>query len=274
MICVSRINLGALVGVALTLSAGAACAADWPDINFLRPGITPSRWGGYYAGGHYGHTSSSVDFGNSLQSIVGAHLRNTALEAQFSPSTWTTLPKKSTSSQTFGGMFGYNVDWGDLVIGVEGAYTYLNQNASGADTIARSVTLNDGTRDDVTITGSSSLRLQDNISLKTRFGYAFGQFLPYVGVGVAIGRFNYSSTATTTTVQTPSGGGPTTFVDGPTTEARNNAFQAGFAGSVGLDVLITPNLFLRGEWEYVGYGKVHGMKSDTQTGRVALGVRF
>jgi outer membrane immunogenic protein len=278
MTCAPSSKAVAAFGVALTL-ATTANAADWPDLrpSFIpsAPAISSSRWGGFYGGAHIGHTSMKADFGNALAPVVAQHLRDTALEAQFTPSQWAALPKGSAGDKSYGGLVGYNIDWGDVVIGLEGSYTYNNLQMSASDSIARVVTLSDGTVDAVTISGSSSIQLRDSVVIKGRAGYVIGQFLPYVSLGVAVGRFDYSTTATTTVVQTPSGGGgPSTFVFGPTTEARRNVFQAGFAGGAGVDVLITPNIFVRGEWEYVGYAKVHGIKTDTHTGRVGIGVRF
>ena len=48
----------------------------------------------------------------------------------------------------------------------------------------------------MTIKAQSSIKLVDYATLRARAGYAFGQFLPYALVGGAVGRFNYSTSAT------------------------------------------------------------------------------
>ncbi|MBV9955564.1 MAG: porin family protein [Pseudolabrys sp.] len=270
-------KVAAALAAALSL-APVAQAADWPDLppRFLAPApaLSGSRWGGFYGGAHLGRTSMTADFGNALQPIVATHLRDTALENQFSPSRWAALTPGTTSGKSYGGFGGYNIDWGDVLLGAEVAYSFINLRTSSSDSLARQVTLSDGTVDGVTITGSASVRLRDSGVIKARAGYPIGQFLPYISLGVAVGRFDYRNTATTVVTQTPSGGTPTTFTFGPTTDARENVYQAGFAGGAGLDVLITPNIFVRGEYEYVAYGKVHGTTVETHTGRVGIGVRF
>ncbi len=35
-----------------------------------------------------------------------------------------------------------------------------------------------------------------------------------------------------------------------------------------------PNVFLRGEWEYIYWGPVNGIKTSMNTGRVGIAVRF
>ena len=41
-----------------------------------------------------------------------------------------------------------------------------------------------------------------------------------------------------------------------------------------MDVAVTTNVFLRGEWEYVGFAPVSGIRAGLNTGRVGVGVRF
>ena len=57
-----------------------------------------------------------------------------------------------------------------------------------------------------------------------------------------------------------------------TTDSQSNKFGYGFLYGLGMDVAITPNVFLRGEWEYIAFNKVGGIRSTLNTGRVGLGV--
>ena len=56
--------------------------------------------------------------------------------------------------------------------------------------------------------------------------------------------------------------------------SKNNAIIGGVAAGLGMDVALTPNVFLRGEWEFVAFGPVGGIRSNINTARVGLGVRF
>ncbi|HEX5210628.1 MAG TPA: outer membrane beta-barrel protein [Pseudolabrys sp.] len=275
-ICGLRTSMAAL---ALILAApGAALAADMPD--FLRGSYSPSygRWDGFYAGGHFGGSAMSNNFGEATRDELAFILRNTTLEDQFSPSNWTVLGSSSTNSLHYGGFFGYNWQWDQLVLGVDVGYTHMSSMANSAnETIARTVTTTDHIQHNVTITAQSSIKLIDYAAVRGRAAYAFGQFLPYATLGFAVGRFNYSNTVALsdaqTDVTTPPGTFLGTFVDSAS-DARDNTFQMGFVGGLGMDMQLMPNLFLRAEWELVDFWKVGGILTTVNSGRVGVGARF
>jgi len=68
-------------------------AADWPLRGTVDPGY--ARWDGWQFGVLAGYGNMNVDFGNSTSPLVASILRNTTLEAEGVPSSWTTLQKKS-----------------------------------------------------------------------------------------------------------------------------------------------------------------------------------
>ena len=57
-------------------------------------------------------------------------------------------------------------------------------------------------------------------------------------------------------------------------EAKQNAWIFGWTVGVGLDYLVLPNVFLRGEYEYVSFAGVSGTKASINTARVGAGYRF
>ncbi len=261
----------------LAAMAGQASAADWID-DTLRGSYTstaPARWDGFSVGGTMGLSSLNADYGSSTGSQVAYTLRNTALENEQSPSSWTALPSNVTNGRQFGGFVGYNMQWQELVLGFEGAYNRTSSlDSATSDTISRQVTLGDGTQDGVTIRARGNISIVDYATARIRAGYAIGQFLPYASVGVAVGRINYSLSTDVTVVQTPAGGGPTTFVFPTVTQSRNNAFSAGPAFGLGVDVAILPSVFLRAEWEYAAFAPVNGIRAGINTGRIGVGARF
>jgi outer membrane immunogenic protein len=271
----SRRAAAALCLLLAAPSLDRASAADWPDVSFLRGSVGPSsyvRWDGLNAGAQVGLSNLNTDFGNSTSSLVAFILRNSTLENEASPSTWTTLPSNTTNSKQYGAFIGYNVQWDQLVVGGDLAYNHPSSLVSSAsDTITRLVTTSDGVHHTVTIDATSSLKLVDYATFRARAGYAFGQFLPYAVIGAAVGRFNYATSATVTDPQTNpvNNFGPITDTD-----AKDNAVVAGFVGGLGMDVALMPNVFLRGEWEYIAFAPVNGIRSNTNTGRVGVGVRF
>ena len=288
MTCVERIAAGAVRGARCSLAGlgfaglillapGHAAAADmdWLRGSFTSPfsSSSYSQWDGLNFGVHIGVGSMSTDFGNSTGDLVAFMLRNSTLEAQASPSSWTVLPNDLTNSMSYGLFLGYNYQMEQLVLGLDGTYTRLNSmTAQVADSITRIVTV-DGNPNTVTIDANSQNKLIDYATLRVRAGYAFGQFQPYAFVGGAVGRFNYAVNATVTDVVSI-GGVPQPPVVFSGSNAKDNAIVGGFTLGLGLDVAILPNVFLRGEWEYVGFAQVNGIRSTINSGKIGLGVRF
>lgn len=238
-----------------------------------------TRWDGLQFGAQLGLSNMNTDFGNSSSSLIAYSLRNTTVQSQYEPSSWTTLPANTTNGRQYGAFLGYNMQWDQLVIGIDGAYNRTSTlETSTKDGIARQVTTTDTFVNQVTIAAQSSLKLIDYATMRARAGYAMGQFLPYAVLGAAVGRFNYATTATTTV----SGNSPTipapNNVYGPNTDtqsnSKNNAIVGGFLVGLGMDVAILPNVFLRGEWEMVAFAPVNGIRANINTGRVGIGMKF
>lgn len=276
-----RYALGTALGL-LLLGAATARAQDFPDLRGTFSNWSASsnysRWDGLNFGGQIGVTNMDTDFGNSTSGLIAYILRNTEVEGQFSPSSWTTLPSNTTNGRQYGAFIGYNWQWDQLVVGFDLAYNRISTlSSSASDTIARQVvTTPDNVNNALTITTQSSLKMIDYGTMRARAGYAIGQFLPYATIGAAVGRFDYTSTATVHDIGTPPSGSPILPFDTTDTQgnAKNNAIVGGFAVGLGLDVAVTPNVFLRGEWEFVAFAPVNGIRAMTNTGRVGIGVRF
>jgi outer membrane immunogenic protein len=269
-----------LTALALVLIAQPVVAADL-DTYLRGPFISPAaiRWDGVNFGVQVGLTNMNVEFASSTSALVAYMLRDTLLEKEFQPSKWTTLPSSTTNGRQYGAFLGYNVQWDQLVVGFDAAYNrFSSLETSVSDFIAREVTTSDKITNDVTIIAQSSLRLIDYATIRARAGYAFGQFLPYAFVGAAAGRFNYATTATvitsgidnTTTPPTPKYG---PIIDSQS-DAKNNAVVGGVVAGLGIDVALLPNMFLRGEWEYIAFAPVGGIRSNINTGRVGIGLKF
>lgn len=153
----------------------------------------------------------------------------------------------TSNGSSFGGFVGYNVQWDqNLVLGLDGGYsrpTSLETSSSVSDGLGN--------------TQTASFKLVDYATFRARAGYAFGQFLPYAFVGGAVGRINYATTE-----------------NGVVVDAKDNAYTAGFVAGLGIDVKLLPNVFLRGEWEYIAFSPVSDNRSSINTARVGVGVLF
>lgn len=269
----------ALCGLLVVASSGKATAADWLDDLSLRGSLSgaPIRWDGIYFGGHLGASTLNTNAVNGAGSLVAYILRNTTVESEFAPSDWTTLPSTSGNSGSYGAFLGYNTQMDQLVLGFDIGYSRPSLLQTGAvDSISRIVHTSDGYDNAVTINAQSTARLVDYATLRGRAGYAVGQFLPYAVLGAAVGRFNVTRSATVSVASTDPLGvmpdinfGPVTAADG-----KDNAFAAGFVAGAGMDVALLPNVFLRGEWEYIYFSPISGITSNINTVRAGVGLRF
>jgi outer membrane immunogenic protein len=268
----------AAAALMMALPQERAHAADWPE-DILRGTFTSGpavRWDGINIGAQMGVTNMDTDFGSSTSQQVAYILRDSTLENEAHPSAWTTLPHSVTNGKNYGIFLGYTYQWDQLVLGFDAAYnrpTSLEGQAS--DTLNRIVTTSDTVQHDVTISARSRIKLVDYATMRMRAGYAMGQFLPYAFVGGAVGRFNYSTSSTVTSNETPPLPTlPYTFGPVTQTSAKDNAIVGGFTAGLGIDIALLPNVFLRGEWEFVGFAQVNGLRSSINTGRVGIGMRF
>ena len=278
-----------LLSVSVTVASHErATAADWPGTPYLRGSLRPllgyARWDGVFVGGDIGYSNLNVDFGNSTSDQVAYILRNTTIEDEFSPSTWTTLPKSVTNSVMYGGFIGYNLQFEQIVLGIDvGYHRPTSMETAVSDSIGRQFVTSDGFDNNVFVAAQSSLKLVDYGTLRGRVGYAFGRFLPYVLFGGAVGRFDYSRSAAVYASGVPTGSTGQPFCLSGSypnctwvtqTEQKGGAFSPGVVAGLGLDVSVTPNVFLRAEWEYVDFAAVGNISSFINTGRVGIAVRF
>lgn len=270
-----RIGLAICAALAIWPTERAG-AADWPLRGSLAPQPTYVRWDGWQGGVEAGWGTFRNDFGNSTSPLVAFILRNTTAEAEFSPSSWTALPSGTTNGPVFGGYIGYNMQWDQLVLGVDFGYKYANLATGANDSLSRQFTTSSQFQETVSIDARSQMKLVDYATFRGRAGYAWGQFLPYAFVGIAAGRFNYGTTVTvhhTGTPIPPAPGFPFDLTD-TQSNGKTNAIVGGVAAGLGIDYAVTPGMYVRGEWEYVLFAPVNGSRSNINTGKIGVGARF
>ncbi|MEJ2623695.1 MAG: outer membrane beta-barrel protein [Pseudolabrys sp.] len=265
-----------MAGVPLGLvlfAAGAAMparAADWLGGSALRGTLSaaPMSWAGFYAGGDFALGNAHADFGDSAHDMIAYMSRNSVLQSEEHPEDWTTLGTANGRWTSYGGFVGYNTQWdGGLILGGELGYNYLSDDGtSSSDSMTRIVTPSTG-KDTVSIDASSSIKLKDYATLRGRAAYDMGQFLPYAFLGLAVGRFEYSTTVTLNV------SGVDNYV-GTETDGKDNAISAGVDAGLGVDVALTSNFFLRGEWEYMVFAPLSGVRYTSNVFRGGVGVKF
>ncbi len=238
----------------LAMSAS-AFAADLDDFNVLRGSEPTYHWGGFYGGLQVGDTSGTVNFGRAASSEIAFMLRDTAIEQDQQISKWTVLGSRTPNATNLGGFVGYNVEWENVITGLEVDYSHGSLFASSSNSIARSFTdstnLPAGHHYDysVNVNAQSSLHITDVATLRARGGWEAGNFLPYGFIGFALGRADVSTSATVAytahdvpDVQTPPtpplGSLPPLQFNQTDTQAQGGAFIYGFATGAGMDVAL------------------------------------
>jgi outer membrane immunogenic protein len=157
--------------------AEAASAADMPTkMPVKAPMVAPMyNWSGFYLGGDVGWQGSSIGLSSPIT---------------FGPGPLTYSPHHS--SVAFGGFAGYQHQFGQFVLGIEGGYIAATGNVSLGATPSTSIFFPGGT-------GTGSAKLKDIWSIGGRAGIAMGptgEWLPYLAGGYASGRFHFEAQTT------------------------------------------------------------------------------
>ena len=229
-------------------------------------------WGGFYIGGHVGYASGTADFGDSGSSIIADILRLSLLEEEFDVSEWVS-PGGHGNGRPIGVFMGYNWQSEDTVFGVDITYSRTSMLAGGSDSLARNVTTSDGRNYDVEVDATMAAKITDILSMRARGGVTFGSFMPYGTLGVAVGRVDVIRTGSVTTTEYI-GGVAQPSISESRDESKKGAFAFGLSAGLGFDWEIIPRMFLRGEYEYVGFAAVQDVAISIHTVRGGVGVRF
>jgi outer membrane immunogenic protein len=283
----------ALVVLALTPTAFAQDADDILRGTDTVGPATFTKWSGFYFGAQMGFAGGSANFANATQAPIAFALRDTELEESFAPSSWPILGQATASKATYGGYAGYNTQWEDLVIGGELDYSTANISfVSPSAPIGREVSTVDSnttivTGYDVLASAAGTLHLIDYGSMRARAGWIVGSnFLPYGFAGMALGRANYTVSSLVEWQQdsalppaepslpcTVGVGGCADFAVS-SSSAGTTTLLYGYTVGAGVDIALSPNMFLRGEFEYVHFFPLDGVVATVTSGRVGAGFKF
>ena len=291
-----RLHLSAVAAFAF---AGVlpAFAADYPILRGTSsPSLPPapmiqedaSPWEGFYLGGLAGFSSVNFDPRTGAADLARRRaLRGTAVENEFQASRALQPSQFSGRGTTFGGFLGYNMQFGEAVLGFEADYMRMNQGGMRSDPSIRTYTTSTGYRETVELDGTTTARLDDLVTLRLRTGYAMGNVMPYLTGGLAMGFGRVTNTVrvshsgvdadpTQAPVLPPFGFVPDTsrpIVQGPFSNARKNAFMMGFSAGAGVEAMFG-GLIVRGEYLFTRVAAQGGVVIDVNQARVGAGVKF
>jgi outer membrane immunogenic protein len=276
--------------------ASPALAADY-DLPILRGSSQPpapvvtvgpatfTRWSGFYFGGDISLGSATSDFSTATRPLVASSLQHTTVEDQARPSDFQVLGRGSAVAAGGGAFLGYNAQWQDLVLGVEATYTHTNLNTTPSSTAVARIFPSLNTQ--AAVFANGNLNLTDFATARGRAGYVIGNFLPYGFLGMAVGRASYSASTLADVTQNASkntpdyscagtGSSTATRQDFPffNSAGQSNALLWGYTVGAGLDWALTPNIFVRGEFEFVQFAPISNIAVSVASGRVGGGFKF
>ena len=261
---------------------GAASVAQAADLPFLRGSFTEGlsagrvNWEGGYIGAHVSHGASDMNFTNSGQDLLAKLLNNVDVEAQFNISGWPLLGSAHMQSSGYGGFIGYNWQWTDAVVALELNYTHGNFFGSNSGSQGRTFRFPADYVTTAVASSSAYMKVTDYGSLRVRGGYAIDNWLPYGFAGIAMGQANINRRADVSLDYNYVGSAvpalPSYSAAYGLTDNANSHFVTGFAGGVGVDVMLYAGLFLRAEWEYLRF--VTKVDTTINTVRAGLGYKF
>ncbi|MCJ2114357.1 porin family protein [Methylobacterium sp. WL30] len=295
---------------ALSLAGPTTARAADLDYDFLRGpdydppvAVTAIDWSGVYVGGHGGYSSAALGFQRSYQPLIIQQTHNSTAESDFGASNLLTSKPRRVGDVSFGGYAGYNVQFDDVVLGIEVDYTSFGRSGSSSDGISRFKTNSLGYLETVSLNGASSTKINDFGTIRARAGYAFGNLLPYVTGGFAIGRARIADgvfiedsgyNATTYNANQALTVGKPAYVENfgyragtfsqtdPTTGVPYSTYVSksktktvgGVALGGGLEYAITPSILLRAEYQYVLFNDFDGHRANLNTVRGGAAVKF
>ena len=129
------------------------------------------------------------------------------------------------------------------------------------------------------------LDLTDYGEARFRAGYVVGNLLPYGFIGMAVGRASYSvvyycgrGASYDWNRSLPNGhelhGRDMSIFPNSAGTGQYNALLWGYTVGAGLDWALTPNIFVRGEFEFVQFAPISSIAVSVASGRLGGGFKF
>jgi opacity protein-like surface antigen len=256
---------------------GAVSSAHAADLPALRGGYFDGspravNWGGFYAGVQGGYGSSDTSL-NNWPNTEAAQLASAYLvPSELGFANWVPrFDRQNSHTALWGAFTGYNVQYEDVVVGVEASYAHGDFGATQTRS-ASAVGVLSNVIYSVSAAETSAVSISDMATFRGRAGYAWGCFLPYVFGGLAVGNADYTKSATIQGSFASPGGPFTNFVPLSLTDATHNHFIYGYSAGAGFDYKLIGGLFLRAEYEYVRF--TAAVDVNINTVRAGLGYKF
>lgn len=250
------------------------------------------QWAGPYAGLFGGYANASYDMRRAFRDSASQGLNYTG----FAPTDGLlslNAGTRTASDASVGAFAGYNYQMDEVVFGLEADFTYSRLHGRGTGNLLLG---SYGTGaypyryvQETYLTGRASNELNGYGTLRARFGYTSGAFMPFVTAGLAAGQASFTRAvgvrAAGFNIDNPGDKNfgyaafdPVTLHRSPvlaeTVLKTRNVMVAGFAAGAGVDLALTDTIFVRGEYQYVYLDSFEGNKLHVNTVRAAAGMRW
>src|SRR5688500_9808136 len=134
MIVEGRTMRRVLLGLVGIVFATDAFAADYFRGSYSEAPPARYYWGGVYFGGQIGYTETIARFDAFPRTAVVDPLLRPTIESAANLANWPGLPTSDSRGTSYGGFFGYNAQWGEVVLGVELNYSHAATDISNSQT--------------------------------------------------------------------------------------------------------------------------------------------
>ena len=251
---------GFLLVAVMCGAAGVAQAADMPDLPFLRGSFTEGLFGRGKLGRllprrtrrlrHLQHEFHGLDedrrsapHGWPGDGAGPANIRMADHGKSFDP--W----------RSFGGFFGYNSQWSDIVIGLELNYTHGKFGGSQTDSMSRFFTLPSGYSVSATYEGTARMNITDMGTIRARAALRVRLVPPLCVRRHSAGAGRYHPHRPVYSNQVNPAEAPDSRTSIRYQRNRRAVYHLiyGYSFGLGTEVMLISNLFLRAEWEYVRF---------------------
>ncbi len=272
--------VSATIGI---ITVSAASAADFGG-TALRGSIAPPQqyqdnapWDGFYVGGLGGYTSADVKSKSGAYSAIAPQVQGTSLDAGTNLRRDLSPSARNTRGGSYGAFVGYNTTWEDVVLGIEADYQRSDLKTDSSLAIGRQFVDTQGVNHNYTATSRVATNLTDIVTVRGRVGYAYGNALPYLTLGVAIlhGTSTVRATVTDqgfdTTVPARILPFNTTYTGG---YQNRDKYAVGVAVGGGVDYAFTPSIFLRAEYQFQRFNSFDGNEVRLSNARLGLAAKF
>jgi outer membrane immunogenic protein len=261
----------------LAVMFGAVSSAHAADLPALRGGFYDGgpravNWGGFYAGVQGGYGASDTGLNNWPNTEAATLASAYVVPSEMGFSGWVPgFDRQNSHTALWGAFTGYNLQYEDVVIGVEASYAHGDFGGTQTRSVSAVSELNNVFYS-LTAAETSAVSISDMATFRGRAGYAWGCFLPYVFGGLAVGNADYTKSATITGTYAMTGGPSGTLPPLSLIDATHNHFIYGYSAGAGFDYQLIGGLFLRAEYEYVRF--TSAVEVNINTVRGGLGYKF